>query len=118
MRVVPEIWNQGVIYVLPEQGAAFFVLQNKNPLSIWLHFCNSGKDFFFLKKEYYEWHLAGAALQTGARLLHLQLISANLCGIMGLFVTKNILCRTFTFLTAHFFLSSTGYNMVYNEISL
>lgn len=118
MRVVPEIWNQRVIQLLPEQGAAFFVLQNKNPVSLWLHFCNSGKNFFSLKTDYYERHLARTALQTGVRLLHLQLISANLCGIRVLFVTKNILCRTFTFLTAHFFLSSTGHNMAYNEISL
>ena len=29
MRVVPEIWNQAIVYLPPKQGAAFFVLKKR-----------------------------------------------------------------------------------------
>ena len=49
MRVVPEIWNQAIVYLPPKQGAAFFVLKKKD--SVWFHFFNSEDEVFLLKKK-------------------------------------------------------------------
>lgn len=69
-------------------------------LSIWFHFGDSKKKFFKDIIRYYKQHLR-ASLPTGTRLLHLQLISANLCGIRVLIVIKNIICRTFIFVISN-----------------